>query len=223
MAKLVNRAKMTTATTGTGTITLGSAVDGYQTFAAAGVSDADVVRYVIEDGNNWEIGTGTYTASGTTLTRTVLESSNAGAAINLSGSAEVFVTAVTEDIVQLDLAQTLTNKTLTTPAISTPTMTGTIVEDVYAISGTSVALEPDNGSVQTHTLTGNTTYTDGFSAGQGITLMVDDGTAYTITWPTITWVNNGGSAPTLATTGYTVIALWKVSTTLYGALVGDGS
>lgn len=72
---------------------------------------------------------------------------------------------------------------------------GTLVEDVYALSGTSVALEPDNGSVQTHTLTGNTTYTDGFSAGQAITLMVDDGTAlrdvpeqagfpYNVTWPT---------------------------------------
>lgn len=208
MAKLVNRAKMTTTTTGTGTITLGSAVDGYQTFADAGVSNADVVRYVIEDGNNWEIGTGTYTTTGTTLTRTVLESSNADAAISLTGSAEVFVTAVTEDILNA-----------TNPVISA----GTLTEDVYAISGTSVALEPDNGSVQTHTLTANTTYTDGFSAGQAITLMVDDGTAYTITWPTITWVNNGGAAPTLATTGYTVIALWKVSTTLYGALVGDGS
>lgn len=100
---------------------------------------------------------------------------------------------------------------------------GTITEDVYPITGTSVALEPDNGSVQTHTLSGATAYTDGFSAGQAITLMVGDGTANTITWPTIFWVNNGGAAPTLATTGVTVIALWKVSTTLYGALVGDGS
>jgi hypothetical protein len=103
MVKLVNRAKMTTATTGTGTITLGSAVDGYQTYAAAGVSDGDVVRYVIEDGNNWEIGTGTYTSSGTTLSRTVLESSNAGAAINLSGDAVVYVTAVAEDFLALDV------------------------------------------------------------------------------------------------------------------------
>ena len=103
------------------------------------------------------------------------------------------------------------------------TLTGTPVEDVYAISGTSVALEPDNGSVQTHTLTGNTTYTDSFSAGQAITLMIDDGTAYTVTWPTMTWVNNAAAAPTLATTGYTVVALWKVGSTLYGALVGDGS
>lgn len=98
MTKLVNRAKVATATTGIGTITLGSAEDGYQTFAAAGVVDGDVVRYVIEDGSEWEIGTGTYTESGTTLSRTVSESSNAGSAINLSGSAVVFVSASAEDI-----------------------------------------------------------------------------------------------------------------------------
>jgi hypothetical protein len=97
MTKLVNRAKMTTATTGTGTITLGSAESGYQSFAAAGVVDGDVVRYVIEDGTDWEIGTGTYTSSGTTLTRVVSESSSAGAAINLTGSAVVYVSAVAAD------------------------------------------------------------------------------------------------------------------------------
>ena len=98
MAVLKNRAKMSTSTTGTGTITLGSAESGYQTFADAGVADADVVRYVIEDGAAWEIGTGTYTATGTTLTRTVSESSNADAAIVLTGSAVVFVGAAAEDI-----------------------------------------------------------------------------------------------------------------------------
>ena len=99
MVVLVNRAKMTTSTTGTGTITLGSVVDGYQTFAAAGVSDGDSVRYVIEDGtSNWEIGSGTYTASGTTLSRTPSESSDGGSAINLSGDAIVFISAIASDI-----------------------------------------------------------------------------------------------------------------------------
>ena len=99
MVKLVNRAKMTTATTGTGTITLGSAVDGFQTFTAAGVVNGDTVRYCIEDGtSNFELGSGVFTASGTTLTRVVSESSNGGNAINLSGDAIVFITAIAADL-----------------------------------------------------------------------------------------------------------------------------
>ena len=98
MVTLVNRAKMSTATTGTGTITLGSAVAGFQTFADAGVSNSAVVRYTIEDGTAWEIGSGTYTSSGTTLSRTLDESST-GSLLNLSGNAIVFVTAAAEDII----------------------------------------------------------------------------------------------------------------------------
>jgi hypothetical protein len=98
MVTLVNRAKVSTATTGTGTITLGAAESGYQSFADAGVVDTNVVRYVIEDGDAWEIGSGTYTAAGTTLTRTVSESSNADAAISLTGSAVVYVSATAADL-----------------------------------------------------------------------------------------------------------------------------
>lgn len=100
MVKLVNRAKMTTATTGTGTLTLGSAVAGYQTFANAGVANSNIVRYTIEDGNNWEVGLGTYSSTGTTLTRGTIESST-GTAINLSGNATVFVTAAAGDLQEL--------------------------------------------------------------------------------------------------------------------------
>lgn len=97
MVKLVNRAKMTVASGGAGDITLGAAVAGYQTFADAGVSDTNVLRYTIEDGDDWEIGTGVYTASGTTLVRTVTESSNSDAALTCSADAVIFVTMAAED------------------------------------------------------------------------------------------------------------------------------
>ena len=98
MVKLVNRAKMTTLTTGTSTLSLSGASDGYQTFSAAGVSDGDVVAYAIEDGSSWELGRGVIGSSATTLTRNVLESSNSGSAISLSGGAEVFVTAGSSEV-----------------------------------------------------------------------------------------------------------------------------
>lgn len=96
-----------------------------------------------------------------------------------------------------------------------------IRDTVYALSGTTPALSAANGAIQTWTLTGNSSPTDSLSSGDSITLLIDDGTAYTITWPSVTWKTNGGSAPTLQTTGVTVVALWKVSSTLYGARVGD--
>jgi hypothetical protein len=105
---LGNRAKMSTSTTGTGTITLGSALSGYQTFAQAGITNGQTVRYAIEDGTNFEIGSGVYTSSGTTLTRNVTESSNSDNAINLSGSGEVFITASAADIFVNDGANSLT-------------------------------------------------------------------------------------------------------------------
>lgn len=96
MALVLNRAKMTTATTGTGTITLGSAVSGFQSFASAGAANGEALRYVIEDGSNWEIGVGIYTSAGTTLSRSLLSSST-GSLLSLTGSATVYVSPVDDD------------------------------------------------------------------------------------------------------------------------------
>jgi hypothetical protein len=112
MVVLVNRAKVSTATTGTGTMNLGSAESGYQTFADAGVLNGSVVRYVIEDGVNWEIGTGTYNTSGTTLTRTVSESSNSDSALDLSGTAIVFISATATDFLSPASGVTLDDTSL---------------------------------------------------------------------------------------------------------------
>jgi len=102
---LANWIKQATATTGTGTITLGSAPDGYITFDTI-YNDGDIIYYSVEDDNNREIGRGVYTASGTTITRTtVLETlvngtydNTSPTAITLSGSAIVMVAGVSQTV-----------------------------------------------------------------------------------------------------------------------------
>ena len=136
--------------------------------------------------------------------------------------------------VTLNGTQTLTNKTLTSPIINTPVTTGGTfsgvtlndgyTEEVFAVTGTTPALSPTNGSIQTWTLSANSTPTAGtWAAGQSMTLMIDDGTDFTVTWSSlpVTWKTNGGFAPLLNTTGLTAIVLWKVGTIIYGARVGD--
>jgi len=109
-----------------------------------------------------------------------------------------------------------------------PAIVGTILEDIFTITdGAAFEVDPGNGSIQLITLgASRTPKATNFAAGESVTLMVNDGTAYTLTWTDSTWGTGGvvwvgGSAPTLATSGYTVIQFWKVSTQVYGARVGD--
>ena len=105
-----DRVKETTTTTGTGTVTLGGAVSGFQTFTSV-LSNADTTYYAIIDytNNDFEVGLGTFTSSGTTLARTtILESSNSGSAVDLeSGTKEVFITYPAEKSVYLDASNQL--------------------------------------------------------------------------------------------------------------------
>ena len=100
MAKFADRVKVgntTAASAGSATtLTLGSAEAGYQ--AVPSSLDGETIRYVIEEGNTWEIGTGTYTHSGTTLTRSVTSSSNSNNAIAVTTNSKVFIAPVVDDL-----------------------------------------------------------------------------------------------------------------------------
>jgi hypothetical protein len=113
--------------------------------------------------------------------------------------------------------QTLTAKTL-----------GNLKETVYTITdGAAFEIDPANGPIQTITLGANRTpAATNFASGQSVKLKIDDGTAYAITWTTVgvVWIGQtagaSGTTPTLGTTGWTHVELWKESSIIYGALIG---
>ena len=148
---LADRVRETSATTGTGTITLAGAVYGYQSFAAIGNGNATYYTIYDQTSGAWEVGIGTYTASGTTLSRTtVLSSSNSGSLVPFGvGTKDVFVTYPSGRSVYKDTANTYTVQqafdaltantaviggvTLTTGTISTAPVNNTdIVNKQYA-------------------------------------------------------------------------------------------
>lgn len=86
-----DRVKETTTTTGTGSLTLAGAVSGYQSFSTIG--NGNSTFYTIDGGGQWEVGVGTYTSSGTSLSRDTVLASSTGSLVNLSsGTKTVFVT-----------------------------------------------------------------------------------------------------------------------------------
>lgn len=117
---LADRVKETSLTTGTGTITLAGAVLGYQSFSVIG--NGNTTYYVIAGQNSaeWEVGIGTYTAAGTTLSRsTVLASSNSGSLVNFSaGAKDVFVSYPAGKSVNLDASGNLVTGATSAPSFA---------------------------------------------------------------------------------------------------------
>jgi hypothetical protein len=151
---LADRVKETTTTTGTGTVTLAGASTGFQSFAAVG--NANTTYYTIADqqGTNWEVGIGTYTSSGTTLSRTtVLSSSNSGSLVDFpAGTKDVFVTYPSSRSVYADGTTLTASNSSILPIASGGTGATTLAGANIALTNTAqtfTATQTFNGTTAT--------------------------------------------------------------------------
>lgn len=205
---LADRVRDTTTTTGTGTITLsGLAPNGYQTFGSA-IGNGNSTYYTIVGTTEWEVGIGTYTSSGTTLSRdTVLASSNSGSLVSFSaGSKDVFVTYPAGRSVQS----------------AAPTITG-LREVKVAISASNIDLSLGNYFSKTISTTTTFTVSNTPSSGTAASFILDltDGGSATVNWWSgMKWA--GGTAPTLTTSGRDVLGFFTYDggTTWSGFVLG---
>jgi hypothetical protein len=164
---LADRVRETTAITGTGTATLLGAVSGYQSFSAVG--NANTTYYVIanQSASEWEVGIGTYTASGTTLSRdTVLSSSNSGSLVNFSaGTKDVFVDypagrAVYEDAAGNVDGYPITGGTINNTTIGATTPSTGVFTTLTATGQTSLGGVAGSEGLRVNSVAGSTNWLD---------------------------------------------------------------
>lgn len=136
----------------------------------------------------------------------------------LTGLAKVTAGVLSAAVAGTDYSTPTGTETLSNKTLASPLVTG-YTETVYALSGT--VIDPANGTVQTKTLSANTTFTESLADGQSVILGITAG-AYSVTWPSTTWAKVGGSgvAPTLTSTGVNWVVLWQVGGVLRGSFLG---
>jgi len=180
---LKDRVKQSASAPGTGTITLGTVASGFQSFSVVG--DGNTTYFAIVDvaSGDWEVNYGTYTASGTTLSRnaTPLSSSAGGALVNFTGTVDVFVTypssrsayqneAGTQVVQQSFGAITATSAALTTGTITTaPAANTDIVNKTYVDTLVASGIHFHQPVMVESPTNLNATYNNG-TAGVGATL-----------------------------------------------------
>jgi hypothetical protein len=161
---LKDRVKETTTTVSTGPVTLLGAADGYQSFASIGDGNTTYYTITAQIGTEWEVGIGTYTSSGTTLSRdTVLSSSNGGSLVNFSaGTKDVFVTQPSGKAVYTDAPNIVnTSGNATTTVTFTQVNTTNLVANTVTLTAGTITTNASNATDIT-----NKTYVDGlFSTG----------------------------------------------------------
>ena len=146
---LADRVRETTSSTGTTAVTLGGAYTGFQTFLA-GIGNSNSTYYTISDSitGQWEVGIGTYTSSGNTLSRdTVLSSSNAGSLVSFTaGSKDVFVTQPSERNVYVVGSNVVAENSATVP-------NSLLANSTLTLGATTLTLGATTTSVASLTLT----------------------------------------------------------------------
>jgi len=194
---IADRVKVTTTTTGTGTLSLTGAATGFQDFSVIG--DGNTTYYAVSSalGSEWEVGIGTYTASGTTLSRdTIFDSSNSGSAVNFSaGTKDVYVVypaskAVMKDAAGSVPATTFASVALTTGTISTTPSSNTDIANKEYVDDVAqgVALKPAADAASTANISG--TYDNG-TAGVGSTITFAAAASFTVDGVTFDTVGQG--------------------------------
>jgi hypothetical protein len=211
---IADRVKETTQTTGTGTVTLDGSTSGFNSFSAIG--DGNTTYYTITDNDTaWETGVGTYTASGTTLSRdTILDSSNSGSAVNFgSGSKDVFVTYPADKAVYKDESGEFNATTATTAATATSLDVKRIhlkSDATTAITDATAVFLPWNIS----TYKDSSHYTHSTSSSNDNVTVVNAGLYMIIA--NLVFQNATGSARNTVRCGVRVDGSLQVSTLTYG-------
>jgi hypothetical protein len=217
---LADRVRETTTTIGTGTVTLAGAVTGFQSFSVIGNGNTTYYTIAGQGTNEWEVGIGTYTSSGTTLSRDTVLASSAGAPTKTNfsaGTKDVFVTYTAARSVNVDGTSIDTfglgaaqgdilyasgtnnfvllnkNTTATRYLANTGTTNNPQWDQINLSNGVTDTLPVVNGG------TGQTTYTNG-------QLLIGNTTGNTLTKATLTAgsginITNGAGSITIAASG----------------------
>lgn len=238
---VADRVRETCSAPGTGTVTLLGAATGYQAFSVIGNGNTTYYTIADQTGANWEVGIGTYTSSGTTLSRdTVLASSNGGSKTNFSsGTQDVFVTYPSEQSVYVSGSSIVPSTAATLPIVSGGTGASTAPAGMTNLIGFTST--PTAGA--TTTLTNTSSYYQVFTGSsnqtvqlpatstlsQGWSFHIVNNSSGTLTVQTSTAVSLGTVPPgvtamptALTTTGNTATD-WEFGYTDFSTLTGTGS